>query len=48
MPRDAKEIGAGLQKNGQWRPGDWALHVPGLPLERRAELLKSHLQDVIS
>jgi galactosyl transferase GMA12/MNN10 family len=36
-----------LGNDGQWRPGDFLIHWPGLPLERRIELAKEKLDQVI-
>jgi galactosyl transferase GMA12/MNN10 family len=32
---------------GQWQPGDFILHLPGLGFERRMELLKEYLCRVV-
>lgn len=34
-------------EEGQWQPGDFLLHLPGMKNERRIELFRRHIPDII-
>lgn len=41
------EYSYGAYPEGTWQPGDLVLHVPGLPMERRMELVREYLAKVV-
>lgn len=41
------EYSYGAYPEGTWQPGDLVLHVPGLPMARRMELVREYLAKVV-
>ncbi len=39
--------GAPAEMEGQWLGGDFLLHLPGLPIDKRLELMQEHKKYVI-
>ncbi len=34
-------------EEGQWEPGQFVMHLPGMTMERRIEIFNNHLKDII-
>lgn len=41
------EYDYGLQPQGEWQPGDFVLHLPGMRLERRIELMREYGERIV-